>query len=119
MLNKNILRREAMLIKIPFLNKNETKKSFHYTEGNIPDHVAIIMDGNGRWAKNQGLIRADGHKEGLSTLVKIVKIAVNCKIKVLTLYAFSTENWKRPKNEVESILRLPKEFLEIYLPDIM
>ena len=58
-------------------------------------------------------------KKGVSAIVKIVKAAVKCKVKVLTLYAFSTENWKRPKSEVDFILRLPKEFLNIYLPDLI
>ncbi|WP_226036674.1 isoprenyl transferase [Aquibacillus saliphilus] len=108
-----------MSMKIPFFNNKQTKESFHYTEDNTPDHIAIIMDGNGRWARNRGMPRVVGHKEGLSAVVKIVKVAVKCKVKVLTLYAFSTENWKRPNAEVDFILRLPKEFLTIYLPDLI
>jgi undecaprenyl diphosphate synthase len=103
---------------IPFLKK-QADVSFQYPEENTPDHIAIIMDGNGRWAQKRGLPRAAGHKEGLSTVVKIVKAAVRCKVKVLTLYTFSTENWKRPKSEIDIILRLPKEFLSIYLPDLI
>ncbi|WP_281730434.1 isoprenyl transferase [Metabacillus endolithicus] len=111
-------------LKIPFLNNKQIEKTFHNPEEDIsdlhtPDHVAIIMDGNGRWGGNRGMPRVAGHKEGVSTVVKIVKIAVKCKVKVLTLYTFSTENWKRPKSEVDSILRLPKEFLSIYLPELI
>ncbi|WP_212924447.1 isoprenyl transferase [Oceanobacillus sp. J11TS1] len=112
-----------MLKKIPFFNNKQSKASIHnterYTEDNTPDHVAIIMDGNGRWAKKRGMPRVAGHKEGVSSVVKIVKAAVKCKVKVLTLYTFSTENWKRPKPEIEFILRLPKGFLHMYLPDLI
>ncbi|WP_077622589.1 isoprenyl transferase [Sediminibacillus massiliensis] len=107
-------------MKIPFFNNKQPGAfNMHYPDQNTPDHVAIIMDGNGRWAKKRGMPRVAGHKEGISTVVKIVKAAVKCKVKVLTLYTFSTENWKRPKSEVDTILRLPKEFLSIYLPDLI
>ncbi|WP_400247581.1 isoprenyl transferase [Niallia sp. JL1B1071] len=105
-------------MKLPFFHKKE-EGSVLYPNENIPEHIAIIMDGNGRWAKKRGMPRIAGHKEGVSTVVNIVKTAVNCKVKILTLYTFSTENWKRPKNEIEFILRLPKEFLSIYLPDLI
>lgn len=85
---------------------------------NIPEHIAIIMDGNGRWAEKRGIPRFAGHKEGVSTVVSIVKTAIKYKVRVLTLYAFSAENWKRPKPEVDFILKLPKEFLNIYLPEL-
>jgi undecaprenyl diphosphate synthase len=104
---------------IPFLKSKQPEVSYHFPVENTPDHIAIIMDGNGRWAQKRGLPRAAGHKEGLSTVVKIVKAAVHCKVKVLTLYTFSTENWKRPKSEIDVILRLPKEFLSVYLPDLI
>lgn len=106
-------------MRIPFFNYNQLDDSFQYSGTNIPDHVAIIMDGNGRWAKKRGLPRAAGHKEGVSTVVKVVKTAIKCKVKALTLYTFSTENWKRPKPEVDFILKLPKEFLSIYLPELI
>lgn len=105
-------------MKLPFFHKKE-EESVLYPNENIPEHIAIIMDGNGRWAKKRGMPRIAGHKEGVSTVVNIVKTAVNCKVKILTLYTFSTENWKRPKTEIEFILRLPKEFLSIYLPDLI
>ncbi|MFW6256917.1 MAG: undecaprenyl diphosphate synthase family protein, partial [Bacillota bacterium] len=63
----------------------------------IPEHVAIIMDGNGRWAKKQGLARREGHKEGVKALKRIVEESVRLNIDCLTVYAFSTENWKRPR----------------------
>lgn len=108
-----------MSMKIPFFNNKQSKEFFHYPEDHTPDHIAIIMDGNGRWAGKRGMPRVAGHKEGLSAVLKIVKAAVKCKVKVLTLYTFSTENWKRPKPEIDFILRLPKEFLHIYLPDLI
>jgi undecaprenyl diphosphate synthase len=108
-----------MLMKIPFFNNKQSKEFVHYPEGHTPNHIAIIMDGNGRWAGKRGMPRVAGHKEGLSAVVKIVKAAVKCKVKVLTLYTFSTENWKRPKPEIDFILSLPKEFLHIYLPDLI
>lgn len=74
--------------------------------GNIPKHVAIIMDGNGRWAKKRMLPRAAGHRKGIETVRTIVQTAANLGIKYLTLYTFSTENWKRPENEVTTLMRL-------------
>jgi len=71
-----------------------------------PSHIAIIMDGNGRWAKKQGLARREGHKKGVSVLKDIVKVAAKNKIKTLSVYAFSTENWNRPKLEVDTLMRL-------------
>ena len=73
-------------------------------------HVAIIMDGNGRWGKNKGKSRNFGHKEGLKTVEKIIKETLKNKIKYLTLYAFSTENWKRPKNEINYLFSLLNDF---------
>ena len=78
---------------------------------NIPRHVAIIMDGNGRWAKRKGLPRSYGHRAGADTLKRIVIAADDLGIKVLTVYAFSTENWKRPDEEVSYIMKLMKSYL--------
>ncbi|HPP07809.1 MAG TPA: isoprenyl transferase [bacterium] len=72
----------------------------------IPVHVAIIMDGNGRWAQAKGLPRVAGHKEGISSVRRVVKIAADTGVKYLTLYSFSTENWKRPSEEVEFLFSL-------------
>jgi len=73
-----------------------------------PKNIAIIMDGNGRWAEKRNKSRSAGHKEGVKTLKKIVKAAANFKVESLTVYAFSTENWKRPKAEVDFLLTLMK-----------
>lgn len=74
--------------------------------GDIPTHIAIIMDGNGRWARMRGLPRAAGHKQGVETVREIVKACVELGVKYLTLYTFSTENWKRPKEEISTLMRL-------------
>jgi undecaprenyl diphosphate synthase len=74
--------------------------------GNIPTHIAIIMDGNGRWAKRRGLPRSAGHRQGVETVREVVKACVEVGVKFLTLYTFSTENWKRPKDEVSTLMRL-------------
>ena len=74
-------------------------------------HIAIIMDGNGRWAKKKGLSRIEGHKKGIARIEEITKVAVREKIEVLTFYAFSSENWRRPSLEVQGLMRLLKKFL--------
>ncbi|MGQ9643389.1 MAG: isoprenyl transferase [Ignavibacterium sp.] len=81
--------------------QQELKKS-----GEIPKHIAIIMDGNGRWAKKRGLPRVAGHKRGVDTVKDIVEACAEIGVKFLTLYTFSTENWKRPKDEVSTLMRL-------------
>ncbi len=78
---------------------------------NIPRHVGIIMDGNGRWAKRRGLPRSAGHRMGAETLKKIVKYANSLGVKVITAYAFSTENWNRPQNEVDALMDLLYNYL--------
>ncbi|MEG0259354.1 MAG: isoprenyl transferase [Lysinibacillus sp.] len=85
----------------------------------IPAHVAIIMDGNGRWANKRAMPRIAGHHEGMKTVRKVTRFASDLGIKVLTVYAFSTENWKRPKTEVDFLMRLPVEFLASFLPEMM
>ena len=72
----------------------------------IPRHIAIIMDGNGRWAKKQGLARMIGHRQGVTTVHNITEAAAELGIEYLTLYAFSTENWNRPKEEVDALMSL-------------
>ncbi len=74
--------------------------------GPIPNHIAIIMDGNGRWAKSRGKHRASGHREGVRSVKVIVEACARVGVKYLTLYTFSTENWKRPKDEVSTLMRL-------------
>ena len=71
---------------------------------NIPEHVALIMDGNGRWAKQRGLPRTLGHKAGVEALKEIVRYSSNIGIRILTVYAFSTENWARPAEEVDYLI---------------
>jgi len=78
----------------------------------IPGHVAIIMDGNGRWAEKRSLPRSFGHKQGVKTVKKIVKAASNLGIRVLTLYAFSAENWKRPHSEIKELFSLIIQFIK-------
>lgn len=78
----------------------------------IPEHIAIIMDGNGRWAKKKGLPRTLGHKEGAATLRRIVEYAGNIGVRYLTVYAFSTENWKRSREEVEALMFLFKAYMK-------
>ena len=77
----------------------------------LPKHVAIIMDGNGRWAKKRTLNRIRGHEEGAESVREIVRTSREIGISWLTLYAFSEENWKRPKHEVKALMGLLKRFL--------
>ena len=84
----------------------------------IPKHVAIIMDGNGRWAQKRGLPRTAGHKAGAETLRKMVEFAAQSGIEFLTCYAFSTENWKRPKTEVSFLMTLLSTYLEKEAKDL-
>ena len=81
-------------------------------------HVAIIMDGNGRWGIKHKKSRNLGHKEGLKTVEKIIKVSIKNKIKYLTLYAFSTENWKRPKKEINFLFNLLENFLLNKISDL-
>lgn len=83
------------------------------------NHLAIIMDGNGRWAKKRFLPRVAGHKQGMENVKTITKAANRLGIKVLTLYAFSTENWSRPTEEVNYLMRLPIDFFDKFMPDLM
>ena len=81
------------------------------TDTNIPRHIAIILDGNGRWAKKRGLPRTAGHARGAETFRKIATYCKNIGVEYLTVYAFSTENWKRPPEEVKTIMRLLDNYL--------
>ncbi len=87
------------------------KKAEEISAGSMPKHIGIIMDGNGRWAKKRGMPRNVGHRAGAETLKKIVTYCDKIGIKTVTAYAFSTENWKRPKEEVDSLMSLLKEYL--------
>jgi undecaprenyl diphosphate synthase len=85
---------------------------------NIPAHIAIIMDGNGRWAQKQGMPRIMGHREGVGAVKDIVRAAPAAGVKILTLYAFSTENWKRPALEVQALMTLLKTYLQSELAEL-
>ena len=87
-----------------FKNKNEERV--------LPEHIAIIMDGNGRWAKKRSLPRTAGHIAGAKTFKNIARYCNKIGLKYLTVYAFSTENWKRPKDEVEGIMNLLRDYLK-------
>ena len=88
-------------------------------QSNLPAHVAIIMDGNGRWAKARQLNRSAGHVEGVNTVRRITEIASEIGIKYLTLYTFSTENWNRPKEEVDTLMHLVVTAIERETPDLI
>lgn len=89
------------------------------TPNSIPNHLAIIMDGNGRWAKKRMMPRVYGHRKGVERLKEIVMRCHQLKIKVLTVYAFSTENWARPKDEVNYLMKLPESFFKDFMPQMM
>lgn len=89
------------------------------TRNKVPLHVAIIMDGNGRWAKARGLDRTEGHRYGAEAVKKVVKAAGKIGVKYLTLYAFSSENWKRPQHEVDSIMNLLIYMIQRETPELI
>lgn len=88
-------------------------------EKRIPSHVGIIMDGNGRWATARGKKRSYGHRIGSSNVDRIVSHAFACGVKSLTLYAFSSENWARPKDEVDELMRLLKDYLKKFIKKVV
>lgn len=85
----------------------------------LPQHIAIILDGNGRWAKKRGLPRTAGHQEEAMNVREITKLCANIGIKALTVYAFSTENWKRPDEEVKFLMKLPIKFFNEFAPELV
>jgi undecaprenyl diphosphate synthase len=87
--------------------------------GRLPAHIAIIMDGNGRWARRRGQLRVAGHKAGMRPVRTIIETCAQMGIRVLTLYAFSIENWKRPRTEIEMLWRLLRTYLRLELPEMM
>src|SRR5438034_4077988 len=86
---------------------------------NVPRHIAIIMDGNGRWAKGRGLPRIKGHEAGAQAVRECVEACGELKVEYLTLYAFSAENWQRPKTEVIALMRLLEKFLRQKTPELI
>ena len=97
-----------MKLKEFFGRRNRTEVDLE----NLPVHIGIIMDGNGRWAKRRGLPRTAGHAAGAKTFEKIVEYAGNMGIKIVTVYAFSTENWRRPKEEIDMLMSLLEDYLD-------
>ena len=97
-----------MKLKEFFGRRNRTEVDLE----NLPVHIGIIMDGNGRWAKKRGLPRNAGHAAGAKTFEKIVEYAGNMGIKIVTVYAFSTENWRRPKEEINALMALLEDYLD-------
>lgn len=105
-----------------FFNRSSREQSgsdFELPQENLPSHVAIIMDGNGRWARRRGLPRVAGHHAGMSTVRDIIRASDDLGLQYLTLYAFSTENWKRPRPEVEYLMRLPEEFFRSEIDELV
>jgi undecaprenyl diphosphate synthase len=100
-------------------SKQSTQADGCLLPGNLPVHVAIIMDGNGRWARRRGLPRVAGHRAGMSRVRQVIRDCDEIGIRYLTLYAFSTENWKRPKEEVEYLMRLPGEFFRNEIDELV
>ncbi len=98
--------------------KDSIKISDEIDKQRIPEHVAIIMDGNGRWATKKGLPRSVGHHKGVSVLKEIIKVSKKIGCKVLTVYAFSTENWTRPQKEVDFLINLFEKVLKKEIDDI-
>lgn len=94
------------------------KRNMELDLTSIPQHVAFIMDGNGRWAKRKGLPRLVGHNAGTETLKKIVKESKRLGIRYITFYAFSTENWKRPSDEVEGLMNILVKFIKSEIDEI-
>ncbi len=97
--------------KIDITNKKQTeedvvKQNLLKQKGAVPEHIAIIMDGNGRWAKERGSMRVQGHKAGVESVKDAVEACAQLGVKYLTLYAFSTENWQRPKAEISALMKL-------------
>ncbi len=86
---------------------------------NIPRHVGFIMDGNGRWARERGLPRLAGHRAGAENLRRVLRACGDWGIKYVTIYAFSTENWQRPKEEVEGLFQIMDQFIEKELPELV
>ncbi|AOY77284.1 isoprenyl transferase [Clostridium formicaceticum] len=98
--------------KIKDMIKNKNTQELYVDKEKIPQHIGIIMDGNGRWAKKRNLPRTLGHRSGVNALRDVIKTASNIGVKYLSLYAFSTENWKRSSEEVSALMKLLVEYLK-------
>ena len=102
-----------------FKKKNNEINYQDLDMNNIPGHIAFIMDGNGRWAKQRKMPRTYGHHEGTKTIRDIALSCNKLGVKAMTVYAFSTENFARPNQEVQYIFKLPKDFFESYMKELM
>ena len=100
------------------LTKDKSNLFNEIDKHRIPEHIAIIMDGNGRWATKKGLPRSSGHNEGVNVLKEIIKLSKNLGCKILTVYAFSTENWSRPAKEVDFLINLFEKVINREIEDI-
>lgn len=100
------------------INEKQGTLTVEPIPGSVPSHVAIIMDGNGRWAKKRGLPRLAGHRAGTENLRRILRACVEFGIDVLTIYAFSTENWGRPEAEVKGLMRILEDVIDRELPEL-
>tara|TARA_S200000501_G_scaffold282011_1_gene266139 strand:- start:220 stop:1023 length:804 start_codon:yes stop_codon:yes gene_type:complete len=107
-----------MRLKNIYTQKETTKLSNEIDKHRIPEHIAIIMDGNGRWATKRGLPRSFGHNKGVNVLKEIIKVSKKIGCKVLTVYAFSTENWTRPSKEVDFLINLFEKVLKKEIDEI-
>lgn len=101
------------------LNKGGKRPPLFLKMENVPYHLAIIMDGNGRWARERGLPRTAGHREGIKRIKEIVREAKKIGIRILTVFAFSTENWNRPKREIEFLFSYLNNFLDNYKKELI
>lgn len=107
------------MFKFLIKDSDAVEREIDLDENKIPNHIAIIMDGNGRWAQKRHLPRVAGHKQGMENVKQITKVASKLGVKALTLYAFSTENWKRPENEVSFLMDLPIKFFDRFVPELI
>jgi len=96
----------------------KTELAKNDTDNKVPGHVAIIMDGNGRWAKQRGLPRAEGHRQGTENLRRIIRASVEFGVEILTIYAFSTENWNRPRREVNLLMQILEMVIDRELAEL-
>lgn len=116
MLSRGIIRGRAGSMD---LTSQEEKLLRKIDRAGIPGHVAMIMDGNGRWARERGLPRSAGHRQGVETVREVVRFSNYLGIRVLTLFAFSTENWRRPIDEITFLMSLPEKYLQTELPELV
>lgn len=111
--------RSATRIANNFLTEKADRLVSELDNTNVPRHVAFIMDGNGRWAKKHGLARKEGHKRGMRSIERALKYVFGCGVGVMTVYAFSTENWSRPQDEVDAIIALFDQYLKSSEPTLV